>query len=168
MPIWAWRMIETAANIHVGTASVLRRYCIGALIALPGAASADAWAMFVDRCLDPYEHQSLAIVEGLTAQPIDQMHEAVRVFGPTDEGYFLVVNAAPREGERACAVEFPGHEASQAAADWLAEQTDTGRYVPGTPPWIMSNEWIEPRVMMRAEFTDARTAYEIVETNLES
>ncbi len=172
MLIWAWRMTETRAKTwaktHVGIASVLRRYCIGALVALPGAAAADAWDMFVARCLDPFEHQSLAVVDGLSPQPVDQMLDASHVFGPTDEGYILVLNAAPRDGERACAVEYAGHEVSQGAADWLAEQADTGRYVPAPTPWMMSNEWIEPRVMMRVEVTAVRTAYEIVETDLES
>lgn len=168
MPIWASRMTERGSRSHVGFASVLSRFCFGVLVLLPGTASADAWEMFVARCLDPFEHQSLAIVDGLKAQPIDQMHDARRVFGPTVEGYLLVVDAAPSVGERACGVEFAGNEMSQGAADWLSQQAETGRYEPDQAQWLVSNEWIEPRVMVRTEVTAIRTAYEIVETDLES
>ncbi len=123
--------------------------------------------MFVARCLDPFEHQTLPIVDGLAPHPIDQMHEARRVYGPSAEGYLLVLDAAPALGDRACAVEVPHAAPSQDAQAWQEAQIATGRYVP-EGEWLMSNEWIEPRVMMRAEQSDARTLYAVVETDLES
>ncbi|WP_299378216.1 hypothetical protein [uncultured Tateyamaria sp.] len=134
----------------------------------PVAAQAGtAWDMFVARCLDPFEHQTLPVISGLDAHPIDQMHEARRVYGPTDEGYLLVVDAAPSEGDRACAIEVPGEERTQAELAWRYDQLSSGRYAP-EGSWLVSNEWIEPRVKVRTQVTDVRTSYSVVETDLES
>lgn len=148
--------------------SVLRR-CLSALICcLPVAASADAWDMFVARCLDPYEHLSLEIIGNLPEQPIDQMHDARRVYGPTDEGYLLVLDDAPVIGERACAVEATGEPASGAAKAWVEMQLASGRYREADNGWLVSHEWIEPRLMVRVQSSAARTSFAVVETDLES
>ncbi|WP_299367354.1 hypothetical protein [uncultured Tateyamaria sp.] len=138
------------------------------LCLFPVAAQAGtAWDMFVARCLDPFEHQTLPIVGDLAEQPVDQMHEARRVYGPTDEGYLLVLDAAPTVGERACAVEQAGKDMSPGGAAWRAEQLATGRYALDGA-WLVSNEWIEPRVMVRMDVSRARTTFAVVETDLES
>ena len=168
MPIWGSRMTDLARRYHVGIASVLRRCALTFFCTVPVAAQADAWDEFVDRCLDPYEHLAFEIVTGLEAQPIDQMHDARRVYGPTDEGYLLVLDAAPSLGERACSIEFAGVEDSQAAHDWMVEQVASGRYALGDDGWLVSQDWIEPRLMVRAEASKARTYYAVVETDLES
>lgn len=141
--------------------------CLALITAAGSARAGTAWEMFVERCLDPFEHQSLPIVDGLAPQPGDQMHDARRVYGPSAEGYLLVLDAAPTVGERACAVEVPRAERSNDAQAWQEAQIAEGRYVPENG-WLMSHEWIEPRVMMRAELSDNRTFYTVVETDLES
>ncbi len=161
-------MTESARRYHVGIMSVLRRCGFAVLCAAPLAAQADAWDEFVARCLDPYEHLSFEVVSGLDPQPVDQMHDARRVYGPTDEGYLLVLDAAPSLGERACSVEFAGAEDSQAAHAWMVEQLASGRYATGENGWLVSQDWIEPRLMVRAETSNARTYYAVVETDLES
>ncbi|WP_299151642.1 hypothetical protein [uncultured Tateyamaria sp.] len=139
-----------------------------AFAAVAGGAQADtAWEMFVARCLDPFEHQSVAIVDGLAAQPIDQMHEARRAFGPNADGYVLVVDKAPSVGERACGVEAATADPSTAERAWRYAQLSAGRYVP-EGDWLVSNEWIEPRVMVRSDVSGVRASYWIVETDLES
>ena len=173
MPIWALRMTKALAGIR--HALRMRRLstmcapmvCLGLAFGANAAQAGTAWELFVARCLDPFEHLSLPVVDGLKAQSIDQMHEARRVYGPTAEGYLLVLDVAPREGERACLVEVAGKEVSQAETEWRAVQTSQGRYVPNGG-WLISNEWIEPRVKMRSKATAARTVYEMVETDLES
>lgn len=165
-------MTELACLYDFGVLSVLRRYfcrcALTLLCVVPSLATADAWDMFVARCLDPYEHLSLEIVGDLPRQPQDQMHEARQVFGPSDEGYLLVLDAAPTTGERLCAVEVPAREKSQSADDWFEVQLSGGRYVTGEDGWVMTHEWIEPRLMVRADVSDKRTFYAVVETDLES
>ncbi len=168
MPIWGSRMSDLARRYHVGITSVLRRCVMTLAICMPIAAQADAWDEFVARCLDPYEHLSFEVVSGLDVQPVDQMHDARQVYGPTEEGYLLVLDAAPSIGERACSVEFAGVEDSQAARDWMIEQVASGRYALGDDGWLVSQDWIEPRLMVRAEASKARTYYAVVETDLES
>ncbi|MEP2891917.1 hypothetical protein [Tateyamaria sp.] len=142
-------------------------FCM-ALMGGAGAAQAGtAWDMFVARCLDPFEHLTLAVTEGLQAQPIDQMHEARLVYGPTPEGYLLVLDEAPSVGVRTCAVEFVGKEMTQAELAWRDEQFAKNLYVPDGD-WLVSNEWIDPGVMMRTKSTDSHTTYVVVETDLES
>jgi len=161
-------MTDLAHRYHVGITSVLRRCACALVFLLPLEAKADAWDEFVARCLDPYEHLTLEVVAGLEPQPLEQMHEAQRVFGPTEEGYLLVLDAAPTSGERACAIEYAGLEQSQAAHDWMVEQLASGRYVTGEDGWMVSQDWIEPRLMVRAETGMSRTYYAVVETDLES
>ncbi|WP_299284095.1 hypothetical protein [uncultured Tateyamaria sp.] len=138
-----------------------------ALALAGGAQAGTAWEMFVTRCLDPFEHQGVAIVDGLTAQPIDQMHEARRAFGPSADGHVLVVDNAPSVGERACGVEAAAADPSEAELAWRYAQLSAGRYAP-EGDWLVSNEWIEPRIMMRSDISGARASYWIVETDLES
>lgn len=133
-----------------------------AILALPAVAQAGpGWDAFVARCLDPFEHQSLPIVDGLDAQPADSMHEARRVFAGHD--FVLFLDAAPTEGERACAVE-PAHKGDDPMArDWVTVQLAKGRYVQDAG-WLVSHEWIEPRVMVQIE----AGTFRVVETDLES
>ena len=140
------------------------------LLLLMGAGTAhagSAWDMFVARCLDPFEHQSLPIVDGLDPLPVDQTHAARRVYGPSAEGYVLVLDGAPEIGERACAVIVSRKDLSPQADVWLDAQMTAGRYVP-EGGWLMSHEWIEPRVMVRAEQSDTGSLFVVVETDLES
>lgn len=173
MPIWAYRMTEVSSQ-NRDTQSVHRLgavrapiVCIALVLGAGPALAGDAWDMFVARCLDPFEHQTLPVVNGLTPQPVDQMRKARRVFGPSEEGYLLVLDAAPRDGDRACAVEVPGEDVSEAADAWARLQASTRRYV-RDGAWLVSNEWIEPRVKVRIAADMARTAYTVVETDLES
>jgi len=133
-----------------------------AALVLPAAAQAGpGWDAFVARCLDPFEHQSLPIVADLNPQPADPMHDARRVFAGPD--FVLFLDAAPTEGARACAVE-PAHAGDDPVArDWMAAQLTQGRYVQDAG-WLVSQEWIEPRVMVRIE----TGAFRVVETDLES
>ncbi|WP_415404611.1 hypothetical protein [Tateyamaria sp. SN3-11] len=164
-------MTEFGAGIRLSSlfaACTRALLAICATFAISGAAQAGtAWDMFVARCLDPFEHQTLPITDGLKAQPIDQMHEARRVYGPTEEGFVLVLDAAPSEGERACVVEVAAKEMTDAELAWRYAQLSAGRYAP-EGAWLVSHEWIEPRVMVRTGSSQARTFYAVVETDLES
>jgi hypothetical protein len=178
MPIWVLRMTDFAAC--TGMSQAVHKVCtvrapmlhtlvmLGVFWASASAAQVGtAWEMFVHRCLDPFEHQTLPVVDGLRAQPVDQMHEARRVFGPTPEGFVLVLDAAPKVGERACIVEVATEEITQAEVAWRHTQLSEGRYTPDGD-WLVSHEWIEPRVMVRSEASPSRTFYTVVETDLES
>jgi len=173
MPIWALLMTEAwsrnrgAQPVHRLCTVRAPIWCIALVLGAGPALAGDAWDMFVARCLDPYEHLTLPVVDGLVPQPVDQTRKARRVFGPSEEGYLLVLDAAPRDGERACAVEGPGQDMSEAADAWVQLQTVTRRYV-RDGAWLVSNEWIEPRVKVRIAADMARTAYTVVETDLES
>lgn len=173
MPILGSRMTEPwgqkrdahrVHNLCTGRAPIL---CLVLFFGASAAQAGTAWDMFVARCLDPFEHQALPVVDGLAAQPVDQMHEARRVYGPSAEGYLLVIDAAPTVGERACIVEWARKDMSGAASAWRSAQLAEGRYTP-EGAWMVSHEWIEPRVMVRSEATDARTIHVVVETDLES
>lgn len=138
--------------------------CVLALCAtlLPGVAVAGpGWDAFVARCLDPFEHQTLPIVDDLAEQPADQMHDAIRVYAA--DAFTLLLDAAPATGDRACAVEVPAAAVDAMAEDWASAQVASGRYV-READWLVSNEWIEPRVMVRID----GGAFRVVETDLES
>ena len=79
----------------------------------------------------------------------------------------LVLDAATSEGERPCVVEVADKELPQAELAWRYTQLATGRYAP-EGDWLISHEWIEPRVMVRSGSSQARTFYAVVETDLES
>lgn len=165
MRIWVSRMTDLL-RFWPGTMSA-RGICVAVALFAGSAQAGTAWETFVARCLDPFEHQSLPVVDGLRAQPIDQMHEARRVFGPTQEGYILILDAAPRVGERACIVEVPGQAGSRDGMIWRAAQLLQNRYV-SEGAWLVSTEWIEPRVKVRIETRAERTIYAVLETDLES
>lgn len=173
MPIWVFRMTEAlslngdARSVHRARAIRAPIWCMALFLGAGPALAGDAWDMFVVRCLDPFEHLTLPVVDGLEPQPVDQARKARRVYGPSEEGYLLVLDAAPRDGERACAVEVPGQDMSGAAQAWARLQTVTQRYV-RDGAWLVSNEWIEPRVKVRIAPDMARTVYSVVETDLES
>lgn len=171
MPIWVSRMTDNLAQ-NRGTHAVHSLCTVRAPIVCfalmlgAGAAQAEtAWDMFVARCLDPYEHLTLAITEGLRAQPIDQMHEDRKVYGPTPEGFLLILDEAPSDGVRTCAVELAGKEMTDAEADWREAQVSEGLYVVDGD-WLVSHDWITPGIKMRTEATDARTIYSVAETDL--
>ncbi len=133
------------------------------------AQAGSAWDMFVARCLDPFENHALAIHAGLQAQPRDQMHAALTVFGPSDEGYLLLLDAAPSEGERACAVLNPSVQGPEAAfLDWAEAAVQDGRYRAEGETALLSVEWIEPRLRFDVAYSAQGTLYEILETDLES
>ncbi|MEO9820563.1 MAG: hypothetical protein ABJ370_17595 [Paracoccaceae bacterium] len=141
-------------------------FCVTASV---GNAHAEtAWEMFVARCLDPYENLALAIHDGLNEQPADQMRDAETVFGPSSDGYLLVLNAAPEEGDRACAVHDPSAtEPEPAYLDWIDNAMQRQLYVP-VDGMLSSNEWIEPQLQFEARFGDGGAVYEVIETELES
>ena len=126
-----------------------------------GAQAGPGWDVFVARCLDPFEHQTVAIVGDLTEQPADQMHDAVRVYAA--DGFTLLLDAVPALGDRACAVEIQGAGQDKMARAWMEAQLSSGRYQRDAD-WLVSNEWIEPRVMVRID----DGAFRVVETDLES
>ena len=127
-----------------------------------------AWDMFVTRCLDPYENLALAIHDGLDEQPADQTRDAETIFGPTTEGYLLVLNAAPDEGERACAVHDPSAtEPGSDYLEWIDDAMQRQLYVP-IDGMLSTNEWIEPQLQLEARFGDGGVVYEVIETELES
>jgi len=173
MRILACRMTEVsgrnrdAQGVHRLCTGCAPFWCIAVILSAGTAQAGTAWDMFVARCLDPFEHQGVAITDGLPAQPVDQMHRARRVFGPSRDGHLLVLDAAPSVGERSCGVEAVGQHVSPAATAWRAAQVVSARYVVDGA-WLVSNEWIEPRVMVRQEMSAARTVYAVVETDLES
>jgi len=152
MPIWGWRMIRAACLIS----------------ALPISAAANAWDVFVDRCLMPME----------LAQPIatDDMTEAERtdvtqLFRTTTVAYDIEV-LIPLDGgqwsPQTCSVIAKTEDSRQdllsGFALWEREAIATGRYaylgepVPGVdaPPkeqlWAagpLSVEFREPRINVR-------------------
>ncbi len=140
------------------------------VLALVGetAQAGTAWDMFVSRCLEPYENLALAIHKGLDEQPADQMRDAETVFGPSSEGYLLVLNAAPVEGERTCAVHDPSARTLESGyLNWVEQVMQRQLYVP-IDGMLSSNEWIEPQLQLEARFGESGAVYEIIETDLES
>lgn len=139
------------------------------MILTAGTAQAEtAWDMFTARCLEPYENQALAIHDGLKAQSADQAQEGETVFEPTPEGFILVLNTAPDEGERSCSVHNPSaSEPDQAYVSWIENAMDRQVYVP-VDGVLSSNEWIEPQLQFEGNFNDDGVTYEIIETELES
>jgi len=141
---------------------------VAAVLAVAPAAQAGAWDVFVARCLDAYEHQTLPVVDDLKPQPVDQMHDAVRVFGPDQGGLLVVLDAAPRIGERTCSVAHPGALTLEPAyRDWVSDVTARETYL-AQEDGLVSNQWIEPQVHVVARLDVSGTTYTVVETDLES
>lgn len=137
------------------------------LLSAPSA-QAGAWDVFVARCLDAYEHQTVPVTDGLDVQPIDQMHDAVRVFGPGAEGVLVVLDAAPRIGERTCSVAHPGADMLDPAyRAWVKVVVQRETYLFETDR-LVSNQWIEPQVHVAARLDAGGATYTVVETDLES
>ena len=131
------------------------------------AQAGPAWDMFEARCLDPFEHQAEAIVDGLAAQPVEQMHEAQLVFAAAD-GALLVLDAAPTDGNRACSVVMQGDVALDPAyLAWAGDVTARQVYV-AQGGVLASAEWIEPQVHVVARLDTAGATYRVLETDLES
>ncbi|WP_299704680.1 hypothetical protein [uncultured Tateyamaria sp.] len=127
-----------------------------------------AWDMFEARCLDPYEHLTEPVVDGLAVQPVDGMHESLRAYGPTDDGYLLVLDAAPAAGERTCSVYKLGNtDFEPAFVSWAEANKISGRYLP-EPGRYVSNQWIEPQLHLMAEIRPEGLHYQVMETDLES
>ena len=174
MPIWVWPMTEglprkrgtlRVHNLYTTCAPV---WCIALALGAGAAQAETAWETFVDRCLDPFEHQTEPVVSGLNAQPIDQMHEAQRTYGPDNHGHLLVIDAAPREGDRSCSVfKLGGTAVEPTFSDWAMQSVDQGRYVRGSDRFA-SNEWIEPQLHLMAKIRPEGVQYTVLETDLES
>lgn len=169
MPIWVWRMTEGWGQKR-GTQSVHRLctmrapfLCIALAFGAGPLQAGSGWDLFLERCLHPFEQQMAPVIADLHAQPIDQMHDARRVYGPSDKGHLLIVESAPRDGGRACLVEVTQNETSAAETMWRSAQVSNARYRQDGD-WLVSTGWISPRVMMRSEATDVRTIYEVHET----
>lgn len=142
--------------------------CASLALSWTAASAETAWEMFVARCLDPYENQALAIHDGLPEQPAEQMRDGETVFGPSPEGYLMVINAAPIEGERTCSVRDPGAEGPDPGyLVWIDKAMARQTYVP-LDGMLSSNEWIEPQLQFEARFGAGGAVYEIIETELES
>lgn len=140
--------------------------CAVALIGATVAKAETAWEMFTARCLDPYENQALAIHDGLAEGAEGEAGETV--FGPSEDGYFLILNAMPDEGERSCAVRHPASPDPDADyLEWVDKSLKRQMYVP-LDGMLSSNEWIEPQLQFEARFGAEGAVYEIIETELES
>ncbi|WP_299044527.1 hypothetical protein [uncultured Tateyamaria sp.] len=137
-------------------------------LALAGAAQAGAaWNMFQARCLDPYEHLTEPVTDGLAQQLADQMRDAELVFAAVD-GLLLVLDAAPDDGNRACAVHELGADMLDVAyLDWVADVTRRQIYVPEAG-MLVSDAWIEPQVHVEASIDGQGVVYRVLETDLES
>ena len=137
-------------------------------LALAGPTQAGAaWDMFEARCLDPYEHLTEPVIDGLSPQPADQMRDAELVFAAAD-GLLLVLDAAPEDGNRACAVHELGADMLDGAyLSWVDEVTHRQTYVPDAG-MLVSDEWIEPQVHVEATLDGAGAVYRVLETDLES
>ena len=123
--------------------------------------------MFQARCLDPYEHLTEPVTDGLAPQPADQMRDAELVFAAPD-GLLLVLDAAPDDGNRACAVHALGADMLDGAyLAWVDEVTQRQIYVPDAG-MLVSDEWIEPQVHVEASIDGAGAVYRVLETDLES
>lgn len=136
---------------------------------LPGATWAgSAWDMFEARCLDAYEHLTEPVVDGLVAQPTDETDKNMRTYGPTEDGYVMVLDAAPVDGERSCSVHKPGQAAFEPSFDaWVDANRASGRYLPELGRYV-SNEWIEPQLQVTSEIQAEGLRYQVTETDLES
>ncbi len=170
MPILGSPMTDTgrAQRVHKAYTGRAPLACVLTLLGATAASAETAWEMFVARCLDPYENQALAIHEGLPEQPAEQMRDGETVFGPSPEGYLMVLNAEPIDGERACSVHDPAAEGPDAGyLDWVETSMGREMYVP-LDGMLTSNEWIEPQLHFEARFGANGAVYEIIETELES
>ena len=124
-----------------------------------------AWDMFQARCLDPFEHQAEPVVQGL--EQADKRSVAQLVFHD-DAGLRLVVDAAPEDGLRACAVSEDAVDMLDPAyLAWVQDVTQRQVYVP-EDGMLASAEWIEPQVHVEATLTAGVAIYRVLETDLES
>ncbi len=164
-----WAQTRCAQVVHRLWPARAPAWCTFAFaLATAPAAQAGAWDVFVARCLDAYEHQTLPVVDGLNQQPVDQMHDAIRVFGPDESGLLVVLDAAPRLGERTCSVSQPGAQVLESAyRDWVADVTARETYL-AQADLLVSNQWIEPQVHVVARLDGSGATYTVVETDLES
>ena len=131
---------------------------------LPAAAHAGAWEDFETRCLDAFEKFAPAVVAGLGegARDGDVTRHAL------DGGRSLVIEHAPDDGRRACAVRDPAGGAVPGFDAWIAQAVAAGRYVPVAAGRWRSHRWIEPVLEVHKRQSDGVLILRIVETNLEA
>ena len=95
------------------------------------------------------------------------MHDAQLTYSGPD-GLFLVLDAAPRDGNRACSVVIRGDAAFDPGyLDWMGDVVAQRRYV-AQDGVLASAEWIEPQVHVAARLDAAGATYRVLETDLES
>ena len=156
--------IRRSQGVHILCTTCALILCLWSATAVLGG---PAWDMFQARCLDPYEHQTEPVVEGLDRQPVDQMHEAQLVYAGRD-GLLLVLDAAPSDGNRSCSVVTPSVDGmDDGYLDWVRDVTQRQIYVP-EGDMLASAEWIEPQVHVAATLDAVGATYRVLETDLES
>ena len=152
--LWSHRLRTLCATCAV----------VGGFFSAGAASAGSAWDLFQAHCLDPFEHQTEPVVEGL--EPMAPEATQLRYRGP--EALVLVVDAAPEEGLRSCAVLEPGAEALDASyLSWVNDATEQQLYKP-EDGILASEEWIEPQVHVEAFMDGTGAVYMVVETDLES
>ncbi len=139
-------------------------------VVLAAPALASGWDDFVARCLDPYEHLSPAVTEGLAAVPDSALREDRLMFEAVAGGAVMVLEVTPEDGERACGLQVPAGAVPCVAAfeDWRRTAISAGRYQTEEDGTLLSTEWIEPRLRMAMKRDGQGVSFRIVETDLES
>lgn len=160
MRIWAWHMIRFGAE-HFS------KIFVGLIFSI-GAAQADSWSAFEQRCLIPFEHQSLSDISGLEAVHSENGLKRYEIIQPDGETLELELEDGPDDGLRACTV---SEQSPSALADfevWIAAMVADERYIEVEEGRWQSNYWIEPVLEIQLLQRGDALGLRIVETDLES
>ncbi|MGR3502182.1 hypothetical protein [Pseudaestuariivita sp.] len=131
----------------------------------PVVASAGQFEVFSARCLDPFEHLTPPVIDGLTAMERGAGYSAY----PLPEGFVLVYETQPEDAEAACSVigRYVRGEALRFEI-WALEQAEQGRYAESGEGRWLSTTWVEPKVALELTATAESLTMRVVETDLES
>ena len=131
------------------------------LVAAPAFATS-VWETFDVRCIAAFERFEPVDTTGLVFWEGDDRTSTYHL----PAGGALTIDSEPDVGTRACAVEggvLGGFE------DWARRMTAAGLYQETeTPGHFLSNEWIEPAILVALVGVHYSPVVQVVETTLES
>ncbi|KNG94507.1 hypothetical protein [Pseudaestuariivita atlantica] len=127
--------------------------------------AAGQFEVFAARCLDPFEHFTPPIVQGLEPMEAEAGYSAYGL----PEGFVLIYETPPAQDLAACTV--LGRPARGNVLEfeiWAIDQVAIGRYEEIEAGRWLSTDWIEPKVAVELDVTAEAVAMRVRETDLES
>ncbi len=172
MPIWGWRMIDFGVRKLCATPV----YAVCIWVGLAAVAQADAWDDFLRVCLAPAEaFEAYRTDLPDAASDWVELVEGEAAFALADAGQFVVIEALPVDGRRACRVHDQlSSEVAAAFRNWMDIEGERGRYI--ADPFVtiedgvavMSHEIFEPVLSVQMWRDGAGVVVRILETSRES